>query len=71
MTAPLALHVDRSGREWQVPEGYVPGQPGFCRGCSVLVLWARTPRGKSTPLDQDGRPHWATCPKAAEFRRKG
>ena len=69
MSAQLVTHVDRAGREWQVPDGYQPSQPGFCRGCNALVLWARTPRGKSTPLDADGGPHWATCPRANDFRR--
>jgi len=23
---------------------------------------------KLMPLDPDGRPHWATCPKAKDFR---
>ena len=72
MTAQLVTHVDRAGREWLIPQGYVPGQPGFCRGCPALVLWARNPAtGKSSPWNQDGVSHWATCPSANQFRRKG
>ncbi len=54
-----------------------------CKGCGKTIEWIRTPAGKQMPVDPglvtvvlaDGRvvrghtPHWATCPKAQDFRR--
>ncbi|MGE5585779.1 MAG: hypothetical protein ACM309_09680 [Bacillota bacterium] len=56
-----------------------------CKGCGREIKWLRTEAGKQMPVDPepvtvvltDGRvfrgyrPHWATCPKAEQFRRKG
>lgn len=56
-----------------------------CRGCGALVFWIVTAKGKKMPVDtrvdggleplrdRDGRglSHFATCPKADRFRRRG
>jgi len=55
-------------------QGYRFDRPAFCGGCGASVLWFRTPKKKFIPIDgsNDGQfvPHWATCPKADDFRRK-
>jgi hypothetical protein len=40
-----------------------------CKGCGATIAWVKTAAGKMMPVDGDGTPHFATCPKAAEFRR--
>ena len=55
-----------------------------CRGCGMLVYWIMTTGGKRMPVDCAakhggaiptlttpgvGVSHFATCPKAADFRR--
>ena len=46
-----------------------PGtDPSRCRGCQAQIFWIKTEAGKNMPLDPDGIPHWATCPKADQFR---
>ena len=44
-----------------------------CAGCGALIEWWITPNNKRMPMDvTDGRKaeaHWATCPKAAQFRK--
>lgn len=50
------------------------GNPANCGrperpGCNQLIYWVATNKGKRMPVNPDGTPHWATCPKAAEFRR--
>lgn len=55
-----------------------------CRGCGVYIEWIKTPAGKDMPVDPaeitvidvEGRtlrgyiPHWGTCPKANQFKKK-
>jgi hypothetical protein len=46
----------------------------ICRGkdCRARIQWWETPRHKTIPLnDADLSPHWATCPNADDFRRRG
>jgi hypothetical protein len=51
--------------------GYRYSNTGRCRGCGAMIAWYHTPTGKTIPLDDATfEPHWATCPKADEFRRK-
>jgi hypothetical protein len=40
-----------------------------CRGCGAAVYWVRTENKKNMMVNTDGVPHWATCPKAKEFRK--
>jgi hypothetical protein len=40
-----------------------------CRACHAPIYWVRTEHGKNMPINTDGTPHWATCPKAKEFRK--
>jgi len=58
--------------------------PTPCRGCGRPVYWIRTKNNKAMPVDtrvdgglepmrdRDGRglSHFATCPKADQFRKK-
>lgn len=53
-------------------------------GCGVYIEWVKTTAGKSMPVDPAGVtivtkegetvrgyiPHWATCPKANQFKKK-
>jgi len=53
-----------------------------CRGCGAEIIWLQTEKGKPMPCDpgkvtvvtEKGQvvsgyiPHWATCPKAKEFK---
>ena len=57
-----------------------------CKGCGADILWIKTKKNKSTPVDaqeitiyvtgtqsvvRGHQPHWATCPKADNFRKGG
>lgn len=49
---------------------------GLCRSCGVDVIWVKTPAGKWMPVDpaEEGDEfvsHFATCPDAAGWRKKG
>ena len=46
------------------------GQPATCKGCPATIWWVRHLNGKRVPYDGDGTNHFATCPRAGEFRRK-
>ena len=62
--------MDRDGRTWELPECYEPANAGHCRGCGQVVLWTTTKAGRKAPLNADGSSHFASCPKADEFRRR-
>ena len=53
--------------EYPIPPGSV-AQP--CRGCGDPVYWIKTKAGQNMPLNPDGTSHFATCPKANQFRKK-
>lgn len=55
---------------WHRPVGWAIVNIGRCRGCGQPIAWARTPAGRSAPLDLDGTNHFATCPEADRFRRR-
>ena len=40
-----------------------------CNGCEEMIHWIKMPSGKMMPVNHDGTSHFATCPKAAEFRK--
>lgn len=48
----------------------------YCRSCGKAIWWRVNPSGKRQPMDvaADGKPsdmpHHATCPSAAEWRKK-
>lgn len=66
---------------WVIPAGTPPNR---CRGCRGTIWWVQMPSGKNMPLDVGspgtevptlhapgrGRPHWASCPNADDFRRR-
>lgn len=53
-----------------------------CKGCGAEILWIKTKNGKIMPCNTDKTtivtsqgetitghvPHWATCPKAKDFK---
>jgi hypothetical protein len=56
---------------WHRPGGWSIVSIGRCRGCGQAIAWARTFADRSAPLDRDGTNHFATCPQAERFRRRG
>jgi hypothetical protein len=58
----------RAEIKYPIPPG---AKSSACRGCGAFVYWIRTLTGKQMPVDPDGTSHFATCPKAAEFKNKG
>jgi hypothetical protein len=57
---------DRPPITFEIPAS---ANPTECRGCKALIYWIK-PKEKAMPVNPDGTSHFATCPKAAEFRRK-
>jgi len=50
---------------------YTGNRPQQCRSCRALVLFIRATRsGKSSPIDPDGKSHFATCPDAPHWRAR-
>lgn len=50
--------------------GYRKRNFAHCGGCGALIQWYETPKHKSMPINPDTlEPHWATCPKAKEFKK--
>ena len=55
--------------------GYQKTGNGQCRGCAAAVEWWLTPTGHRIPINPmpelltPAIAHWATCPKAEEFRK--
>lgn len=47
------------------------GAPDHCSGCDAQIQWVRHRNGNAAPYDNDGTPHFAICPKAAQFKKKG
>lgn len=48
-----------------------------CSGCKAPIEWWVTANGKKMPFDvrvvddaEELLPHWSSCPKAQDFRRK-
>ncbi len=41
-----------------------------CKGptCGREIAWVVTEKGKRSPVDPDGTPHWATCPDSKSFK---
>jgi hypothetical protein len=63
------LERDARFTGWHRPAAWAIVSLGRCRGCGAPIAWARTPAGRSAPLDRDGVSHFATCPEAERFRR--
>lgn len=55
---------------WAVPLGWTADNVGHCRSCGATVMWCWTPAGRKAPIDPDGKSHFATCPQAADWRRR-
>jgi len=45
----------------------------YCRACGAEIYWMKTKNDKMMPMNfnEIKQPHWVTCPKASEFRKKG
>jgi hypothetical protein len=49
------------------------GNVGVCqepKGCGASFYWVNTKAGRAAPINPDGTPHFATCPKSRNFRTK-
>lgn len=47
------------------------GDPARCKGCGATIWYIRHANGKHVPYTRDGLNHFADCPKAQRFRKKG
>ena len=54
--------------------GYRFEHTSHCKGCGALIEWWITPAGKRMPMDITDRgqvqTHFATCPRADQFRKE-
>lgn len=50
--------------------GYSYSGSSNCRKCGERILWYRTPKGKTMPINSNATVHWATCPYARDFKPK-
>lgn len=61
-------------RQEMLSSGYRYGGISSCRGCGAPIDWFITPANKRMPMNpepaEDGSavPHWATCPRAKDFK---
>lgn len=55
---------------WVTPAGYTFDNLGTCSSCRAAIAWTYTAKSNRAPLDRDGVSHFATCPNAADHRRK-
>jgi hypothetical protein len=47
------------------------GEPGTCRACGRPIFWVRhLGKEQPVPYDLDGLNHFASCPRADQFRKK-
>jgi hypothetical protein len=54
------------------PAGYLFEGRGECRSCAASVGWASNKStGRRAPFDPDGTSHFATCPQADRWRKRG
>jgi len=58
--------TERKPIRFEIPPGAAVSP---CRGCGQSVAWITTKAGKLMPVDDDGTSHFATCPKAGQFRK--
>lgn len=72
MTSPLPYPTveDERFTGWYRPEGWRVESLSSCRGCHLVIGWARTRSGRLAPIDRDGLNHFATCTQAEHFRAK-
>jgi len=56
-----------SGHVYQVDTAI---EPSKCRGCGADIWWVETRTGAHMPVNEDGRSHFETCPRAGEFSRR-
>ncbi|WP_428411982.1 hypothetical protein [Pararhizobium sp.] len=47
------------------------GNKDFCKGCGEEVWYVKHKNGKCPPYTADGTNHFANCPNADQFRKKG
>ena len=46
------------------------GNATICKGCKAKIYWIKTKNGRAMPINPDGEPHHATCPKVSDFRKE-
>lgn len=58
---------------FEIPKGTPASKCGGARGngCGEFIYWIKTPSGKNMPVNADGTSHFANCPKAGDFRKRG
>jgi hypothetical protein len=54
-------------RKYEIPKGTRLSQ---CKGCFHKIYWIPTRAGKMMAVDPDGLSHFATCPRARQFRKE-
>lgn len=64
----LAKKAAYTGMVYAVPRADV-GRP--CDSCGATIHWVRTVKGKWMPVEYDGIPHFAFCPDADKFSKRG
>jgi hypothetical protein len=57
-------------REWMVALLGRIGEPGTCAGCGAELYWVRHQNGRIAPYEATGAIHFATCPRASDFRKR-
>jgi hypothetical protein len=55
---------------WIIPLGFTFDNLTTCASCRAEIAWTITKKGNRAPLNRDGISHFATCPAAADHRRK-
>jgi len=55
-----------------VDSGEPQGDKAVCKGptCHATIWWQITAKGKRTPVNRDGSPHWKDCPDREQFKRR-
>jgi hypothetical protein len=66
-TAMEVIHIERARMQHLLKQ---IGAPDHCNGCGAAILWVRHRNGNAAPYDANGQPHFASCPKASQFRKR-
>ena len=67
----LAAEVERLQANIRFLLEHVAAWSRPCSRCQAQIFFVRHSNGVSAPYNPDGSSHFANCPHAAEFRRKG
>lgn len=61
--------MERKPVTFDIPPG-TPERTCSEPSCRAPIFWIVTAAGKRMPVNADGTSHFATCPKAKEFRKR-